>query len=420
MDLASIQEAVVAWVTASLPATIPISWAGEPGTMQAKLPARIELDGPTMIVPIGQDWLMHEDASATEVTPTVVGNRELTIVVRAIGRSSAPNSRGQFWIERLRASLKKPSVLAAFQEANIAIVNAGPTAQYNAPNDNRVESIAAMEVRFATTISEADETGDAIASVKLTSHVSDTSGVELDVPPNYVDLQIPAPVTGPQLPAQSALLLQFEMRFDATATEWVDQVRGLQLKLAGFSFPVLPVLELDGGAFKGEPVFAYQNGVTGSFVTQPAAGFSPALYAAGTPAHWAFVYRMPGGGLEDTAILLGVSDVDFTSLLIAVDRPGGGFAAAVGDGDYVQNTAAVAAPSLSEVFLTSDGRLTVGTAGAADVVDTVVGASFPAAEVIFMGGGTFKLAGVWCWSRPLTTPERATLRTYATAVWGTP
>lgn len=190
MDLASIQDAIRQWAADGT--GLPVSWAGEAGTMQLKMPARIEIDGPTMIVPVGQDWLLHENEGTTKVTPTVVGNRELTVVVRAVSRSAAPNNRGQFWIERLRASLKKPSVLATFADANIAIVNAGSTAQYNAPNDNRVESIAAMEVRFATTISEADEAGDAIAGTRLTSHFEGADGEELDVPPNVVNLPVPS------------------------------------------------------------------------------------------------------------------------------------------------------------------------------------------------------------------------------------
>jgi hypothetical protein len=189
MDIEAIEETLEAWARAQT--GLPAAWRNKPATMQIKLPARIELDGPTLIESPGQDWLMHEDASDTQVQPTVVGNREFTVTIRAVGRSQAGNSRGQFWIERLRASLKKPSVLALFQDANIAVVTAGPTAQYDAAFDNRVESIAAMEVRFATTIAETDELADAIAGTRLTSHIQDTAGTELPVPPNVEDAEIP-------------------------------------------------------------------------------------------------------------------------------------------------------------------------------------------------------------------------------------
>lgn len=196
MDIEAIEDALLAWVkaqttTPTFTEGLPTAWRNKPATMQVKLPARIELDGPTLIEQRGQDWLMHEDESATQVLPTVVGNREFLVTIRAVGRSQAGNSRGQYWIERLRASLKKPSVLLAFQDANIAVVNAGPTAQYDAPFDNRVESIAAMEVRFATTIAETDEPVDAIAAARLTSHVADAVGEELPAPPNLEDYEIP-------------------------------------------------------------------------------------------------------------------------------------------------------------------------------------------------------------------------------------
>lgn len=187
MDLESIETVLLAWVKTAT--GMPGAWRDKPGTMQVKLPARIELDGPTLIEQRGQDWLIYEDDDVDPdadptVTPTVVGNREFLVTVRSVGRSQEGNSRGQYWIERLRASLKKPSVLEAFREANIAVVMAGPTHQYNAPFDNRVESIAAMEVRFATTIAEQDTAADTIGHAVVTSHVQGVTGTELPSPPN--------------------------------------------------------------------------------------------------------------------------------------------------------------------------------------------------------------------------------------------
>lgn len=183
MDLELIQSAIQWW--AGQQSGLPTYWVGAPQPMQLK--PRIELDGPVSIEPRGQDWLMWENGSDPDnpaVVPTVVGNRELTVIVRAIGRSSTGNLRAQYWLERLRASLKFPTILDHFHSNGLAVVRCGNTAQYDAELDNRIESVAAMELRFATTIAETDTTADTIAAVTMSSAVEDPAGVPLPVPPN--------------------------------------------------------------------------------------------------------------------------------------------------------------------------------------------------------------------------------------------
>lgn len=183
MNLAGIQATVAGWAVAQ--SGLPVYWVGAPQPMQLK--PRIELDGPLAIEQRGTDWILWSepaDASGSGVVPTAVGNRELTIIIRAIGRSASPNDRAQYWIERLRTSLHMPSVLAHFHSGGLAIVRSGPIAQYDAPIDNRIESIAAAEIRFATTVADADAVLDTIAAVQLSSHIQDESGTELPVPPN--------------------------------------------------------------------------------------------------------------------------------------------------------------------------------------------------------------------------------------------
>lgn len=182
MDLATIQSTVAAWA-ADQSGGLPIYWQGSPQPMQLK--PRVELDGPLVIEPIGQDWLLWEPAAVPGgVVSTVVGNRELTVIVRTVGRSAAGNMRAQYWLERLRGSLKKPSVLEHFHDNGVAIVRCGPTAQYDAPVDSRIESIAAMELRLACTIAESDTATDTIDTVRLSSYIQDTAGIVLPVPPN--------------------------------------------------------------------------------------------------------------------------------------------------------------------------------------------------------------------------------------------
>lgn len=148
---------------------------------------RAILSGPHVIQAIGQDWVQNADAAGSTSIPTVVGNRELTIGIRVVSRSQAGNSTGQYWCEKLRASLKKPSVLLHFEASNIAVVRMKPTVKSpDEPVDGRVESVASVEFRIATTIAEADSAVGVIDTVELSSTVEDVAGDVLPVPPNFV------------------------------------------------------------------------------------------------------------------------------------------------------------------------------------------------------------------------------------------
>lgn len=110
MDVRSIQGTLLDWIKGQGFAWVCVEDAPQKG---AGFP-QVILAGPHTIAQVGQDWVQNEDTGDGESTPTVVGNRELVFTVRAIDRS---HSLAPAHLDKLRASLKKPSVLADFAAA---------------------------------------------------------------------------------------------------------------------------------------------------------------------------------------------------------------------------------------------------------------------------------------------------------------
>jgi hypothetical protein len=191
MDLKQIKADVKQWA-ASVTA-MPCAWRNDPQTMQIKAPARIELDGPHSIVGVGQDWLQHtqvldeDDEPTGQLVPTVVGNREFTVTIRAVSRSQDGNESGEFFCEKLRTSLKLTSVQEHFRASEIAVVRCGKSQPFDAPFDGRWEAISAMELRLAAAISQSDISVGQIAAVGVSSLLQDSAGQLLPEPPNYTD-----------------------------------------------------------------------------------------------------------------------------------------------------------------------------------------------------------------------------------------
>lgn len=176
---------------------IPVAWMNDERPMQLKLPARVELDGPHSVDQVGEDWVTYAESIGAEpaipdgdMIPTVNGNRLFTVTIRVVSRQQSRNGNALVLVERLRSSLKKPSTLARFQAANLAIVRMSKVAEYDQEFDQRVESIHAVELRMGTTVQDSDSTAGRIKAFTLTSHLSGEDGAELPSPPNVTDLLI--------------------------------------------------------------------------------------------------------------------------------------------------------------------------------------------------------------------------------------
>lgn len=187
MDIEAIETALIDWAKAvtSLPAT----WENKVAQMQMKLPARIVLTGPINIDTVGVDYVQWSDAAAgLEAQPTVVGHREFDVMVRVISRSQAGNKTANFYLEKLRAALARPSTLETFGEAGIAVLRMSKSTSFDAPFEERWESIASATWRLTAVILDADDaTVPTLTSIELTSRIEGESGSVLPSPPNVID-----------------------------------------------------------------------------------------------------------------------------------------------------------------------------------------------------------------------------------------
>lgn len=179
MDIAAIRTALVNWVRLMLDGQ-PVVWMNDPRPMQSKLTARVELDGPHTVASIGQDWRLWEEQADGEMLATTCGNREFTVTVRVVSRSQVGNNNALTSIERLRVSLRLPSVAGLLREAQLGLVNVGVAQRYDVNFDGRIESIHAFEVRFSYAENLEDvATSGRITHARITSVIEDQAGQPL-------------------------------------------------------------------------------------------------------------------------------------------------------------------------------------------------------------------------------------------------
>ena len=191
MDISAIQTTVKTWVASVTGA--PTHWRNQvDNVMVPKLPARIELEGPNNIEPVGEDEVVWEDAVDDDdlpvSNPTVVGRREFDISVRVVSRSQAGNKSAQFWLELIRAALRRPSAIKTFDDAGLAVLTMGKGVLFDAPFEERWESIAIATLHLTAVVADAgDNAVETISQVELSSDVSNVDGESLPAPPNLVD-----------------------------------------------------------------------------------------------------------------------------------------------------------------------------------------------------------------------------------------
>lgn len=186
MDIATIQTTIATWVKEIT--ALPTHWENQPdGTIRVKLAATIVLTGPQNIEPVGVDYLQWDD----DGLGTVVGHREFDVMLRVISRSQAGNKSAQFYLERLRAALTRKSATDYFGAAGIAVLFASKGVSFDAPFEERWESIASMTLRLTAVIMDADDAPVGVLTrVGLSSNIEGADGDLLPVPPNLDDFEI--------------------------------------------------------------------------------------------------------------------------------------------------------------------------------------------------------------------------------------
>lgn len=151
------RDGVISWVNTQLAGEVTAQMVYEQGQWQGK--ARARLNFPT-IAPVGNDalrWEQDEELDPGEdFIPTVVGNRQVTLSILMQTRDQRPTKSATYFLEKLRTSLKKPSVRAALYAAGLAHATTSGIVPLDRVVDDRWESQASMDVIFNAVAIETD------------------------------------------------------------------------------------------------------------------------------------------------------------------------------------------------------------------------------------------------------------------------
>jgi hypothetical protein len=153
MNLSTYRTAIKTWVEAQ--AAIPAQWRDAAGGWQSKAFALLHLQGSQGK---GVDWLAWSQDTdldpGEDLVPTVQGCRALTLSILVKSRNQDYTAMG--YLEKLRASLVKPSVKAALRTAGLAFSTVEAVADLDGWYDDRTESVASLDVHFNAVENEED------------------------------------------------------------------------------------------------------------------------------------------------------------------------------------------------------------------------------------------------------------------------
>jgi len=156
----------------------PARWENQPAGLSLGKLVGCEsiLTGPINIEPVGEDYVVWSDADGAS-QPTVHGHREFDVMLRCVTRSQAGNKSAQWWLEKVRAALVRPSTITRFNEAGLAVLSMGKGVQFDAPFEERFESIASAVLRCTCTISDGDDaTEQVLTAVGVESTLTGEDG----------------------------------------------------------------------------------------------------------------------------------------------------------------------------------------------------------------------------------------------------
>lgn len=131
---------------------------------------------------------------AGQLRATIVGQRKFTLSVEVLFIEHTDAMWAFAVTERIRTRIWRQTSLDLLDSVNVAIIDVRAANKFKpaVKDRGRVVSAASFDVIFGACISDPDPTPMGwIERIGLTSHISDVDGVELPIPPNYVNKIIP-------------------------------------------------------------------------------------------------------------------------------------------------------------------------------------------------------------------------------------
>jgi hypothetical protein len=176
MDFAAYEEATRQWIQTQLPG-IDAQMRHEGGGWHGKPRALFHF---MSSVGVGVDELRYELnadlETGTDYVPVVSGNRRVVLSVMMQTRDQTPEQQAQYYLEKLRTSLRKPSVQALFRVAGLAFATVAGVVNQDRWLDDRMESQAVMDLTFNTIAIDRDseEADSYVAEVDVTGEHDET------------------------------------------------------------------------------------------------------------------------------------------------------------------------------------------------------------------------------------------------------
>lgn len=181
MTTQSVRSALAAWVKALSGVEIAV-WENDPRPMHNGVIALLSWGASDVVGVDDLRWQYAENESPLEeMTPAVQGDRVLRVQVAFETTLQAIAGNARELCERMRSRLRRPSSLAALAAVGLGLVSAGPAVQADYRAQQHMVARALFDVTLNATTWDADADGATsyIATVEVTSHVSDVSGDEL-------------------------------------------------------------------------------------------------------------------------------------------------------------------------------------------------------------------------------------------------
>lgn len=162
IDFATIKAAIKSWAAAQ--SGISAIWRDEANSMVFKPVIKLHLH---TVQGLGVDYLgwdyddtldpPDEEGGGGDYVPTVSGNRLMVLSIQCETRNQHGNNSALYYLEKLRTSLKKPSVRSGLYAACVVVTSTEATQDLSDWTDDRTESLAQLDVHLSTVVNNRDE-----------------------------------------------------------------------------------------------------------------------------------------------------------------------------------------------------------------------------------------------------------------------
>ena len=168
MDWEEIQIALHTWAAAQSGGDC--YWADQDFPKQARPFVLLEIG---TVRSTGTDEVVRTYAGPPDdnLTTSIQGVRDFVLQAQAFSKGVTFSTSARQYVEALRDSLIKPSVLTAFSDANIAVIQAQATQNIGRVVNGENESRWGLNVQFAASMNISDTPTDYVKTVEVTGTI---------------------------------------------------------------------------------------------------------------------------------------------------------------------------------------------------------------------------------------------------------